>query len=99
MNFPFIDHESFRVYTRNDLALYKNMFVPDIQPPTLAVFGIYDSPLANCNVAEMQARYAVRTLTVITAMLVLNGNLCGKYTSAIAFTDNFEALRAQTFLF
>ena len=66
LDLSFIDHDSFKSVKRSTLPLYKNMFVPDIQPPTLALIAVEDASVANCTVAEMQARYVARVLTVIT---------------------------------
>jgi len=63
-DFSFIDHKAFKVKSDNDLLLYKRMFVPEIQPPTLVVIGYHDDIASFVNTAEMQAHYSTRVVKV-----------------------------------
>lgn len=63
MDFSTIDHKSFEVKQRNDLILYKMMFAPDIQPPTLAMIGNIECVGSYAIIAELQGRYAARVLS------------------------------------
>jgi len=70
-DFSFIDHKAFKVKSDNDLLLYKRMFVPEIQPPTLVVIGYHEESAAIANTSEMQARFSTRVLKVSIRTLLL----------------------------
>ncbi|KAK3750838.1 hypothetical protein RRG08_033654 [Elysia crispata] len=57
--FPFIDKEVIDVID-NEIDLYQNVFVPDLDRHTMAIIGCVQPFGAVCPVAEMQCRAAVR---------------------------------------
>ncbi|KAK3750837.1 hypothetical protein RRG08_033654 [Elysia crispata] len=61
--FPFIDKEVIDVID-NEIDLYQNVFVPDLDRHTMAIIGCVQPFGAVCPVAEMQCRAAVRVFKV-----------------------------------
>ncbi|CAH6789429.1 Fmo9 [Phodopus roborovskii] len=57
-SFPFL--ESLITVTDNEVSLYKLMFPPDLEKPTLAVIGLIQPLGIILPIAELQSRWAVR---------------------------------------
>jgi len=64
VSFPFIKHEAFRGLSENELNLYKYMFAPDLQSPTLAIIGCIAPQGPHPPLMEMQCRVAVSVFKV-----------------------------------
>ncbi|XP_029355995.1 dimethylaniline monooxygenase [N-oxide-forming] 5-like [Echeneis naucrates] len=73
-SFPFLDSLLVSV-SDNKASLYKYVFPPELDPPTLAVIGLVQPLGAIMPISEMQARWATRVfkgcikLPTVTAML------------------------------
>lgn len=61
--FPFLDKEITEV-KNNEVTLYKYMFPPDLEHPTLAVIGCIQPLGAIMPIAELQCRLAARVFKV-----------------------------------
>lgn len=57
-SFPFLD--SLVKVNNNEVSLYKLMFPPDLEKPTLAIIGLIQPLGIVLPIAELQARWAVR---------------------------------------
>lgn len=66
-NFPFLP-PSFYEETQGELMLYKRLFPPSLQPPTLAIMGLFQTKGPIMPVVEMQARWAVRLFSGLTRL-------------------------------
>ncbi|KAM8930624.1 dimethylaniline monooxygenase [N-oxide-forming] 2-like [Pelodytes ibericus] len=60
VSFPFLDDSIIKVNDENKLALYKNVFPPHLEKPTLAFLGVVQPFGSLLSVAEMQSRWATR---------------------------------------
>jgi dimethylaniline monooxygenase (N-oxide forming) len=63
--FPCIDHPGLEV-RNNEIKLYKYVFPPDIQPPSIAVIGCIQPTGAIITISEMQCRWAARVFKAST---------------------------------
>ena len=68
IHFPMIQHEAFRGLSNGEVNLYKFMFAPDLQPPTLAIIGCMIGLGADAPMREMQCRLAAKVFKVRNGM-------------------------------
>jgi len=89
--------------------LYKRMFVPEIQPPTLVVIGYHDEIASIANTSEMQARYSTRVLKVsflqittlympITSAVVYKSLISHKSVRMVVNIKQFVLVAGQSLL-
>ena len=64
IDFPFLKHEAFSGASMEEGNLYKNMFVPDLQPQTLAFIACFTGIGPDIAMAEMQCRVAAKVFKV-----------------------------------
>ena len=64
-SFPFLD-QSILTVKDNAVDLYRRMFPPDLEHPTLAVVGLVVVLGSHFPILEMQSRWATRVFKVIT---------------------------------
>jgi len=86
-DFSFIDHKAFKVENDNDLILYKRMFVPEIQPPTLVVIGYHEEIASFANTSELQARCSTRVLKVSTLFANHDSLYADNFSSRVQIAD------------
>ena len=68
IHFPMIKHDAFRGLSNGEVNLYKFMFAPDLQPPTLAIIGCMIGLGADAPMREMQCRLAAKVFKVRNGM-------------------------------
>lgn len=73
-SFPFLASDVIPV-SQNKASLYKNVFPPELDHPTLAVIGLVQPLGSTLPISEMQARWAVRVFKGTTGCLLVNKNV------------------------
>ena len=90
VHFPFIKHDIFRRLSAvQEIYLYKNTFVPDVQRQTLAIIGCSIGLGGDPPMREMQCRLAARVFKVCTlahSVSTATGALC---SAARMFSECF----------
>lgn len=73
-SFPFLVSDVIPV-SQNKASLYKNVFPPELDRPTLAVIGLVQPLGSTLPISEMQARWAVNVFKGNTGCLLINKNV------------------------
>nr|XP_033817193.1 dimethylaniline monooxygenase [N-oxide-forming] 2-like [Geotrypetes seraphini]XP_033817194.1 dimethylaniline monooxygenase [N-oxide-forming] 2-like [Geotrypetes seraphini]XP_033817195.1 dimethylaniline monooxygenase [N-oxide-forming] 2-like [Geotrypetes seraphini]XP_033817196.1 dimethylaniline monooxygenase [N-oxide-forming] 2-like [Geotrypetes seraphini]XP_033817197.1 dimethylaniline monooxygenase [N-oxide-forming] 2-like [Geotrypetes seraphini]XP_033817198.1 dimethylaniline monooxygenase len=71
ISFPFLDESVVKVVD-NNISLYKSVFLPALEKPTLAFIGLILPIAALMPTAEMQARWATRVISGLKKLPPLN---------------------------
>ena len=77
-DFPFIEHKALAV-KKNEVSLFKYVFPPAVQPPTIAIVGCVQPFGAVMPISEMQGRLAVKVFKVLGSLslsLSVYASLC-----------------------